>query len=113
MVEGFCAQPDQAVGDGIRVGEHVLGGNAQDLDALLRQPSRPHVVSPRPVAHVMRHAINLDRELPRSAVKVEHVRPDRVLLSDADFGFAQPNPKKRFRQAHLLAKAASLVDVPG
>jgi hypothetical protein len=54
-------------------------------------------VSLRPVAQIMRHAINLDHQPRRSAVEIDDKLPDRMLI--AEFKTAGPLPQSLPQQA--------------
>jgi hypothetical protein len=49
---------------------------------MLFEPGVELFAASRPVAHVVVHAINLDRESRLCAVKVDHVGSDRMLTTE-------------------------------
>ena len=94
MVEGFGAEADYSLGDRIRIAQDVGRKYAQHFDALASQPSRTRLIPLRTITGLMRKAINLDRQLGGGAVEIEDVGADRMLLTKANIGAAEPHPQK-------------------
>jgi hypothetical protein len=96
VVEGFCdrsAEAEEAVRYCVRVVEYVPGRNPNQLNDLATQPLGAGLISLRPIPHIVRRSIDFDRELGSRAVKVEHVRPNRMLSADTEFRSAQSSPQ--------------------
>ena len=76
MVEGFSAgatQPQKRVSNFVGVGEDFLCADAEYSNALQREPFVSASIALRPVASVMREAINFNRQLRRRAIEIERV----------------------------------------
>ena len=70
MVEGKCAAIEDCRDDPIEPVHHIGRRNAQRLDALRRKRRIAKPVALGAVAHVVRRAIDLDRELCSRAIEI-------------------------------------------
>jgi hypothetical protein len=104
VVEGFRTKSQKRVGDRIGISQHVLGRNAQDLNALAPDPLGPHLIALRPITSVMRKPIHLDRQLCRWAIEVQNIRPNRVLAPKPHLCATQPDPQQFLRQRQFAPK---------
>jgi hypothetical protein len=86
----------------VEIIQHVSGWDAQDANALARQPLISNRVSGRPVTSVVRFTVDLDRKVCCGAEKVEHIRAGGVLASIANTirFLSELLPEEDFRQAH-------------
>jgi hypothetical protein len=78
--------------------QNILCRNPDYRDPPYQQPRITRRIAGWPVAHVMRNPINLNRDAVFKAVKVEDVRPNRMLSAKFQtFGaLAQDIPKHHF-----------------
>jgi hypothetical protein len=85
----------------------------QDPDSLPGEPGVAAQVVVGSVGDVVRGAVDFDREAERGAVKVEDVRPDRVLAPEAqaaDLPAAQGLPEQNLRQCHGAPQRACALE---
>ena len=61
MVEGSSAQPQDGIGECVRISEDVFGCNSQHFNALHPKPFDPGVVPPWTIAEIVGSAVDLDR----------------------------------------------------
>ena len=59
MGEGSCAQPEQSLGNRIRISQDVAGENTQKLDPLCSKPVRSLLVALRPITGLVRDHFKL------------------------------------------------------
>jgi hypothetical protein len=109
MVEGFCAEAQQSIRNGLGIGEHVLRRYSQDLDTFTIQPRSADIVTLRAIAKIMGSAIDLDRKFRRWAIEVENISTDRVLPTKSNFSAAQPYPEQLFRQRQRTSEASRIL----
>jgi hypothetical protein len=98
---------------GVVAAQNVAGGEAQDADAALGEPSRAVLVLGGADRMIVRGAVDLQREPGFRAVEVEHIGPDRVLTTEAEAcerSAAKLAPEDRLRERHGAAEAARAVD---
>jgi hypothetical protein len=87
MVEGKRATIEDRRGDPIEAVHHIGGRDAERLDAVCRKRRITESIAFGVVAHVVRGAVDLDRELRLRAIEIEHEAVDRVLS-------AKPNARR-------------------
>ena len=63
----------------IQTDANSLGADSQHSDAFPRQPIRTSLIVQHPIRMIVAHTVHLDGHLRRRAIKVENVRPDRML----------------------------------
>ena len=56
--------------------------NSDDSQTLARQESISHLIARRPVAHVVRNPIDLDRQFGRRTIEVEHIGAKWMLAAE-------------------------------
>jgi hypothetical protein len=91
VVEGFSsinAQAQNGVRDAVRIREHILCRHAQHLKPLAFEPFGSNIVPLRPISEVMGETIHFDRKVRGGAVKIQDVRPDRMLPAEAHISAA-------------------------
>lgn len=82
---------DDVPDDGIEVFKDVRRGYSDHSDAAILKPAITRRIATRPIAHVMRHSVNLDPDLSGVTVEIENVRAAWVLSSELKTG--GPIPK--------------------
>ncbi len=103
LVEGMSAFRtgyDDPFDHGIGISAHIASGDAQSCDALFRQPLIAGRVLRRPVAHLVRDSVYLDRQQCVRTEEVQDVAARRML--PAEFETAGPlskaDPEDGFRR---------------
>ena len=84
---------------GIDFFHHHRRGNSQRPYALFRQPPIAPFVALGIAPHIMRRAIHFDRQPGRSAVEIEHIRADRMLVPKFEASGSGP---EHHPEAHLV-----------
>jgi hypothetical protein len=90
----------------IRVAPNVRGRDADDLKSFRREFGVAFLVSFRPVAHVVRDAVDFDDQADLVAVRVEEVFPRVALLADLQSirTRLEALPQEHFGKAHFPAQ---------
>ena len=101
-VEGLCAARAAGRNDAdrrrVHIPKHLGRRDMQDGKPALPQELVPRFIALRSVPHVMRDTVDLDRQLRRRTVEIEHIGSARMLLADFDVCTAQPLPQQHFGQ---------------
>ena len=94
--------------DRFKVRQNVGRGDPQREDTLKAKRLIAHQIPLRPVATVMRLAIDLNRQPGVGAEEIEHIRTERVLAAKLQptRTRSQDTPEQHFRQRHLTTKVA-------
>lgn len=85
----------------INIPKHARSRNPQYSIPQLLKRFRPGNISLWAIAHVVRHAVDLDHQSRCRAVKIDAIQADRMLLAEADAvqRAFQALPKQGFRKA--------------
>ena len=75
--------------------------NSQHVVTLLLKPPEPNLITLRPVPHVVSDALDLDHELGRRAIEVDHERSAWMLTAELELGLFQQAPQQDFGKRHL------------
>jgi len=103
---GAAAKRQNCLGS-VRHGlQHIGRWNADNRYALTCQPFIALVIPNLPLLAVMRSAINLDAELGRGAIEIQHIFTNRMLAPEFDASWLalEMLPKKDLWQAHCCAE---------
>jgi len=80
VVEGQ-SHCDYGFSGDIGIFQYVWGGYSEHLQAAANQKHVSRLIPQRPITTIMRFAIDFDRELRASAVKIQHIRADGMLAA--------------------------------
>ena len=89
MVEGLAAMDDHS-NDGIKVAKHIAGGNPKSRNTVLLQPMIAPAIAVRPIAHIMRHAVDLDRHSRTLAIEIEDIGSAGMLAPEFEAVGSEP-----------------------
>jgi hypothetical protein len=94
MVEGDRRRRSDSGSHPVNIGNHTPSRDTDDPQPLLAQKSNTGFVPFRPIAPIMRLAIDLDDQSGRTAIAVHAIRPGRMLPPKlrARLPAAQPLP---------------------
>ena len=81
---------DDHSNDGIKVAKHIAGGNPKSRNTVLLQPMIAPAIAVRPIAHIMRHAVDLDRHSRTLAIGIQHVRTGGMLAAEFEAFGSEP-----------------------
>jgi len=114
MVEGssLTTSRNDSIHTHLQILQNVPSPNPEHRKSLSFQRRDPRAIAFRPVATIVRLAIDLDPQSDFEAGEVDYVRSNRKLAAEAKTAgpFAQLLPQQDFGQAHVLAQAASCPD---
>ncbi len=81
LVEGASHKCCDRVGHGVDVCDNTLGGDADDAVALFAQETEAGLIALRTVCTVVRLAVDFDDQARFPTIKVDQIRPDRMLAA--------------------------------
>lgn len=87
-------------------------GYTNDLDALCGQPCVAIRIAVRPVAHIVRDAVDLNRHASLGTEEVEHITSSRMVAAKLESARTCPQraPQQAFGQAQLAAQSPCTFD---
>jgi hypothetical protein len=113
VVEGLgatlSAKRDNGVGGIDRRLQHIGRRDSHQLHSLPRKEFGPNLIPLCPVPLVVRDPVDLDAELCRRALEVDHIRSNRMLVPELEAAGFPPQlaPQQYLRQRHLAAAGSS------
>ena len=113
MVEGVRHQRGDPFYDPIDVAQHIRRRNAKHSVPAVRQERVSPLVARWTVTSIVSLAVDFNDQTCLAHIKIDDVRPDRMLPSDlhSDLAATQPLPDHYLRQAHLPSQLARGIDL--
>ena len=72
------------IGDICRIMQDFLRGYPDRFDTLLRQITLSPFIAFRSITHIMRHAVDFDRQFCRRTIEIQYIRAERMLTTELD-----------------------------